>query len=255
MRRLSVLIVLAVSMAMMGGVARADAFRLEMGAGVWQTDPSGTIKYNQNPEFDVADTAGFDSENTPYAWIFVKHPIPIVPNVRLEYVDMEYSGYARASIVWNGVTYSATSYNELQMRQLDGVLYYNLLDNTFWLTLDLGLQVKYVDGSYKINDPTVPVNEDFSGVFPLLYGRLRAEIMKTGIGVEAIARGIAYNSSSIFDAEIKVDYTLNMIPVIHPGLEVGYRVQSVDLDHDDIDISADADVDFKGVFAGMTVRF
>lgn len=237
--------------------AQADVFRLEMGAGVWRSDPSGTIQYNGNPAFDVVNTADFAEETSPYAWIFLKHPLPIIPNIRLEYVDMGYSGNSKGTLVWNGVSYG-NAYNELNMQQLDGVFYYNLLDNTFWLTLDLGLEVKYVDGDYSLADNThtlAAVNENFSGFFPLLYLRLRGEILETGIGVETMGRGIVYNSSSLYDLQLKIDYTLDVIPFIKPGLELGYRIQSVDLDHDDIDISADVDVDFKGFFGGMTVRF
>ncbi len=249
---------LTLAMSGLSFTAQADILRFEMGAGLWQTEPSGTIKYGSDPSYDIVDKAGFDKEDSPYVWAYLKHPIPIVPNIRLEYADTEYSGNAKQTLVWNGNPYTANSYNELQMSQLDATLYYNLLDNTFWMTLDLGLQVKYIDGEYLIRDTNnvlAPVNEKFSGTFPLGYLRARVNVMSTGIGVEAIGRGIAYKDSSIYDAQLKVDYTLDMIPFVKPGLELGYRVQSVDFDHSDIDISADVDVEFKGFFGGVTVRF
>jgi hypothetical protein len=46
---------------------------------------------------------------------------------------------------------------------------------------------------------------------------------------------------------------LNFIPVIQPALEIGYRVQKIDIDEDSID--AKLDIDFSGVYAGLMVRF
>ena len=241
----------------LASTAQADVVRFEMGAGLWQSDPDGQIQYLGDPLYDVVESAGFDKEDSPYVWAYLKHPIPVIPNIRLEYTAMEYSGNTKQAINWNGVSYG-NAYNELAMNQLDGVLYYNLLDNTFWLTLDLGLQFKYVEGDYLIRDNNgvlTTVNEDFSGVLPLGYSRVRVSILESGLGVEAIGRGIAYSSNTIYDVQLKADYTLDMIPLIKPGLEVGYRVQKVKLDSDDADISADIDMDFSGFFAGATVRF
>ncbi|MEN8141131.1 MAG: TIGR04219 family outer membrane beta-barrel protein [Thermodesulfobacteriota bacterium] len=253
-------ILLAMMMVLTGFclTAQADFLRVEAGAGVWQSEPDGDMNYLGDPVFSLADATGFEEESLTYLWAYLKHPVPFVPNVRLEYVETSFDGNVNSPIEWDNTTY-VNAYNELSLDQYDAVFYYNLLDNTFWLTLDLGLQFKFVDGGYTLENtgilPLPAVREDFDGVFPMLYVRARANMPGTGFGVEGIGRGLIYGDSNITDLQVKIDYTLDMIPFVKPGLEVGYRIQQLDLDTDDIDMRANVDIDFSGVFAGMTVRF
>jgi len=159
--------------------------------------------------------------------------------------------------VWNGNTYSSVS-NTLDLTQYDTVLYYNILDNTLWTTIDLGLDIKYIDGNYKLDESsgTAPaVNEDFSLAMPLAYARGRVQMPIVDIGIEAIARGMAYSGNTVVDAEIKLDYTMDFIPVVQPGLEVGYRYQQITLDGGSIGLDANIDTTFSGVYGGVMVRF
>ena len=77
--------------ALLATAANADLMRIEGAVGVWQTDPTGDISYGSN-SFDLSDAAGFESTQNMYAWIYLKHPIPIVPNLRLEYADPSFDG-------------------------------------------------------------------------------------------------------------------------------------------------------------------
>ena len=88
---------------------------------------------------------------------------------------------------------------------------------------------------------------------PLLYARARVQIPSTDLGLEADIKYITTGDSTVYDARAKVDYTLKFVPVIQPALEVGYRVQKIDIDEDSID--AKLDIDFSGVYAGLMVRF
>jgi len=248
----------AVVSALLATAANADLMRIEGAIGAWQSDPSGTIQYNANPKFDVVDNAGFDSSSNMYAWIYLKHPIPIIPNLRLEYADPTFDGKV-ASLTWDGKEYASVN-NTLSLTQYDAVLYYNILDNTFWSTIDLGLDIKFIDGNYKLNANVVgtaapAVNEDFDIVMPLAYARARLQIPVTNIGIEAIARGMSYSDNTVIDAQIKIDYTMDFIPVVQPGLELGYRYQQVTLDSGSIGLNASIDTTFSGVYGGIMVRF
>ena len=237
--------------------ASADLLRIEGAVGAWNSSPTGTISYSPN-SFDVVDNAGLKDATNMYAWIYLKHPVPIVPNVRLEYVNPTFDGTV-ASIDWDGKTYASVN-NTLSLTQYDAVLYYNILDNTFWTTIDLGLDVKFIDGNYQVNASTVvgnapAVNEDFSLVMPLAYVRGRVQIPVTNIGIEVLARGMSYSDNTVVDAEIKLDYTMDFIPVVQPGLELGYRYQQVKLDGGSIGLDANFDTTFSGIYAGIMVRF
>ncbi len=244
--------------ALLTTAANADLMRIEGAVGAWQTDPTGTMQYGQDLAFDVVDNAGFESSQNVYAWVYIKHPIPIVPNLRLEYVDPTFDGTV-ATLEWNGNTYASVN-NTLSLTQYDAVLYYNILDNTFWSTIDLGLDIKFIDGSYKLDASTAAgaapaVDESFSLAMPLAYARARVQLPVTNIGFEAIARGMSYTGNTVVDAQIKVDYTMDFIPVIQPGLELGYRYQQVTLDGDSIGLDASIDTTFSGVYGGIMVRF
>ena len=252
------LLSIAAMTALMTTSASADLMRIEGAVGAWQATPTGTISYANNPSFDVVDNAGLKDATNMYAWIYLKHPIPIVPNVRLEYVDPTFDGTV-ASLDWDGENYASVS-NTLSLTQYDAVLYYNLLDNLFWMTVDLGLDVKFIDGNYKVDAvagsaTATAVDEDFSLVMPLAYLRGRVQIPVTNIGIEVLARGMSYTDNTVVDAEIKIDYTMDFVPVIQPGLELGYRYQQVKLDSGSIGLDANFDTTFSGVYGGIMLRF
>ena len=250
------LLSIAAMTAMMTTAASADLIRVEGAVGVWQSDPSGTISYANN-SFDLANAAGLESTQNMYVWVYLKHPIPIIPNLRLEYADPSFDGTV-TSIEWDGNNYTNVS-NSLSLTQYDAALYYNILDNLFWMTVDLGLDVKFIDGSYSIaadaGGLSPAVEQELQLAMPLLYARGRVQIPVTNIGVEVLARGMSYGGSEIIDAEIKLDYTMDFVPVVQPGLELGYRYQQLKLDSSDIGVDANLDTSFSGVYAGIMVRF
>jgi len=250
------LLTTAAAVTILATTANADFLRVEGALGAWNSSPTGTISYPPN-SFDIADNAGLESSTNAYVWIYLKHPVPIVPNVRIEYVNPTFDGTV-AELNWDGDTYASVG-NTLTMTQYDAVLYYNVLDNTLWTTIDLGLDVKYIDGNYAVSadaaNASPSVNADFSITMPLAYLRGRVQIPVTNIGIEAIVRGISYSDNTVVDAEIKVDYTMDFIPVVQPGLELGYRYQQVKLDGGSIGLDANFDTTFSGVYAGVMVRF
>lgn len=252
------LLSIAAVSALLATAANADLMRIEGAVGAWQTDPTGTMQYNNNPEFDMVDNAGFESSQNVYAWVYIKHPVPILPNFRFEYVDPTFDGEI-ASLVWDGNPYGSVN-NTLSLTQYDAVLYYNILDNTFWSTIDLGLDVKFIDGSYKLDASTEfgsapAVDETFSLAMPLVYARARVQFPVTNIGIEAIARGMSYSDNTVVDAQIKLDYTMDFVPVIQPGVELGYRYQQITLDGASVGLDANIDTTFSGVYGGIMVRF
>ena len=253
------LLTIAAASALLATAANADIVRVEGAVGAWQSDPSGTIKYAGAEAFDVVENAGFEASTNTYAWVYIKHPLPVLPNLRLEYADPNFSDKSKLDLSYGGKTFDAGASNELSLTEYDAVLYYNILDNTFWTTIDLGLDVKYIDGNYNISGQSggagTTVRDDFSITMPLGYLRGRIQIPVTNIGIEAVARGVSYSSNKVVDAEIKIDYTMDFVPVVQPGLEIGYRYQQVKLDADSIGIDANLDTTFEGLYAGLMVRF
>ena len=244
--------------AILATTASADFARLEMGAGVWQQTPTSLINTKDDDGLLSLDGTyeGAEKDSSEmYLWMLIKHPIPILPNIRLEYVSVADEGTTTGTV--NGLT-AADAPTTIDMHQFDIIPYYNILDNTGWVTLDLGLDLKVVKSDAYVSsltggglDTSYTSNETL--VIPLLYVRSRVEIPATNIGLEADVKYITYDGSTVYDVRAKVDYTLDFFPVVQPAIELGYRVQKLDLE--DVDTSTTIDMEFSGVYAGVMVRF
>ena len=247
---------------LLGSAVQADFLRVEMGGGVWEQTPSGYAERHDNDgvlKLDGTYTSNEKASSEVYVWALLKHPIPIVPNLRLEYVTLSDKGQTTGSV--GGMKIPGTAPTTIDTKQYDVIPYYNLLDNTFWLTLDIGIDAKFVQsdatvGAVSSGIPGVP---DFSGysstdstVIPLLYLRTRAQIPATGIGLEADAKAITDGTNTAYDVRAKIDYTLEFVPVIQPGIEVGYRAIKLKVDDG---TKSQVDLDYQGIYAGMMLRF
>ncbi len=243
--------------ALLASSLSADFARVEMGVGAWMQTPSGEVSYEESGATgnDVSD----EKDSTEgYAWVLIKHPVPVLPNLRLEYASTVTTGKVSGGFEDFTIPNGEVSDSKLESTQYDIIPYYNILDNTAWVTLDLGIDLKIMETSYKATALEVSGVEVFEGysdsastVLPLLYVRGRVEIPVTNIGVEADIKYISYDTATMYDARVKVDYTLDMIPVVQPAIEIGYRVQKMDIDDDD----ATVDLEFSGVYVGMMLRF
>jgi len=243
------------SMALLATLTNADITRVEMGGGVWNNKASGGLDYREG---GITGSYKSDekSHSSAYAWLLVKHPIPVLPNLRLEYTTLQDAGSASGSFKDFTITDFATG--EIKMTQYDAVLYYNILDNTMWTTLDLGVDVKFINLDFTANgiidgipNNSYTVNETLP--LPMGYARLRVEIPGTNIGLEADAKYISYDGSSVSDFRAKVDYTFDFVPVVQPAVELGYRAQKFDIKYDNE--RTKLALDFSGIYAGVMLRF
>lgn len=233
----------------------ADFTRVEMGAGVWNSEPEGSATYTASG-VTANDISTEKKATNPYVWILIKHPVPMLPNVRLEYADVSTKGVANGTFE----DFTATNANtQLDFTQYDIIPYYNLVDNTGWITLDLGLDIKLIDASYQANGVTPVVgggttySESLLIPIPLVYTRVRFEIPSTDIGLEADAKFISYSDSRVYDVRAKIDYTLDFFPVLQPAIEIGYRKQKYKIDENDLD--GKINLVFSGFYVGAMVRF
>ena len=241
-------------------ILSADFVRVEMGAGTWMQTPSGTIKGTTNGEggslITYTDTSKEDSENQNYAWAYIKHPLPILPNLRLDYATLASVGTAQLSGQMLGFTVQDTGNTptSLDITQYDITPYYNLLDNTFWVSVDVGVDIRFMTTDYVVGGNKLVDNESL--VLPLLYSRLRTEVPFTGLGVEAVIKWISDGGdNTISDMFIKADYTFDISPIVQPGLEIGYRVMSMQSYVDNGDDTSDIDLTFEGLYVGGMLRF
>ncbi|CAI6143637.1 MAG: hypothetical protein SPLUMA2_SPLUMAMAG2_00968 [uncultured Sulfurimonas sp.] len=233
----------------------ADIARVEMGSGLWNATESGTLIYKDNVG-TITYTSDEKENSAAYAWLLIKHPIPVIPNIRLEYNTMADTGVITGSVADYTALSSSTA--SVDITQYEVIPYYNLLDNTFWITLDVGVDFRFLTLDYTADGVNIvggATNTSYSNttslVIPMGYARTRIEIPTTEIGIEADVK--IYNGSTVSDIRVKLDYTLDLGLPIDPGFEVGYRVQSYDITYNDEKIKLK--LDFSGVYAGLMLRF
>jgi len=234
--------------------ANADFLRVEMGAGGWSQTPSG---YVHRTDGDGALSLSGDyvsaqkESNEFYVWALFKHPVPIIPNLRVEFATLSDEGTVTGKV--NRINIP-DGYATIDTKQYDVVPYYNILDNTFWITVDVGLDIRYIQTDSDVKE-RLTSKEIYSGtdsvVVPLLYLRGRVQIPTTGFGIETDVKYITDGDSTVYDARAKVDYTFDITPIIQPGIEVGYRIQKYDI----VDGDDRANLEYKGPYIGAMLRF
>ena len=238
----------------------ATLFGVYAGGGVWSQEIEGSAT-SDNPVaaflspginvVDLEDDLGFDDKRNFYAYAGLEHPIPFLPNVRVDYTEISQraDGVLDRGIVFNGRAFNVTAdvFSEVDLDQTDLILYYELLDNV--VSIDLGLGVRYVDGFVRVADGSSFSSADFSGAIPLAYVGGRFDLPLTGYWIGAQARGLAYRGDSLIDIDARVGWESDL----GFGLELGYRF--LDLDLDDFDDIDSADLRVKGPFAGLTFSF
>lgn len=168
-----------------------------------------------------------DRESGLQLGAYIEHPIPIVPNLRVDYTSE--------------VTFSGGG-NEVAISQTDITPYYEILDNI--VDLDIGITAKMLNGTSTIAGS----DESFSAVIPMGYIGAAVSVPGLPISFAGSVKYISMSGDSFTDARIKAVWD------IAAGLaaQVGYRHESLKLD-DLSDITTDAT--FKGPFVGVGFTF
>lgn len=223
--------------------ASADFLGLYVGGGSWNHDPSGDFSSTDagSTNIDVASTLGLSDESETYLWMAFEHPIPVLPNVRLEKTSLSHTGNGNTTVNYNGATISGSYASEMTLDSTDIVLYYRLLDN--WVNFDLGLNVRKIDGEFTVGSESVSVSESV----PMLYLAAQFDLPFTGFSVGADYNVVSYDGSSYSDMRLRGIYETGPL-----GIELGLRTTTLELDNVD---NIDAKIDFDGVMIGAFLHF
>ena len=220
---------------------------VDVTAGYWNADASGTLQSGGDP-IDVENDLGYDSEGHNNFSIRFAHPVPVIPNLRLRYNDIEHKGTGTVlAKEFEGTTYSGEVNSRADLTHYDYTAFYTAPIPV--VTLDLGLNVKHFDGEVFINEQvsgnseTVEVDE----FLPMGHVRADVDLPLTGLGAGAELNYISYDGDSATDVEGYISY--NADPVYIQG---GYRQFDVD-----VDASGDLNVDteLSGPFVRLGVGF
>lgn len=235
---------LALTVLLASTQAQADILGAGLGTGIWTSGPVGTVTTNNN-EFDVEKDTGLDASNNNYAWFYFNHPLPVIPNIRLESTQVSSSGNGSQSVTYLNTTF-ANHETDLNLDQVDVLLYWGIPLPV--VSLNYGLGAKQFTGDLTIKDGTNSKTNDLNGTIPVGYLAAQANIPALPLSLSADIKtlGSIYN-----DTTLKARYDITSFG-LKLGIEAGYRVQSLKTDE-----IGDIDVDMKidGYFAGVTLVF
>lgn len=206
-------------MASSGSAATILGFGVE--ADYFAPAATGDFQYN------TANTAFNGNTESGYQiGAYLEHPIPVLPNLRLDYTsDITFSGAG----------------NDVSMKQIDITPYYEILDNI--VDIDIGMTVKTLNGKTK-----GAVEESFNAVIPMGYLAASAMVPGAGLSVAGSVKYINISGDSMTDARIKA--VIDIVAGVQA--QVGYRYESLKLD-DRFDLTTNTTV--KGPFIGLGYTF
>ncbi len=232
---------------LLASALHADVLGGEFSVGYLNLNPSGDFAYKGNSA-DVEDNFGWGSSDSVILKGYFEHPLPVLPNLRVAYTNLDFSGSGIVTgLKFGDKTFSGKIDTALDVDIIDATLYYEILDN--WVNLDLGLNAKYIDGTTWVKNSTLGKSEaDLSVVLPTLYAKARFDIPMSGFSFQAEGDLITYNNSTLYDVDLGARYTF----MLGLGVEAGVRMMKLKLD--DVD-DINADIDFSGAYISAVWDF
>ncbi len=238
---------------------------IDLSLGVISHDPSGYIKYpaDAGTSADLKGTLGLKRSTKLFAR--AKIELPVVPNLYLQYMPMDFSGKGRYSqtLRFGGVNFQQNVDLDtyVKLDRYDIGLYYNIpflgTATGGLLDAELGINARIMNfegrirGQDSVTLQTVTETKTATITVPLIYAGIGLNFSMVSIIGEV--RGITYSGSSYFDltgeARIK--------PFSIPGaatffLGAGYRYEQLRLNNV---YDVDADIRVSGPFAVLGVSF
>jgi len=232
--------------------AHADTvFGIYAGAYNWKADYSGDINdTDAGQKIDLEDDLGFSDESNTVYYIAIEHPIPVLPNVRIQHTALDSSAHGTLT---RNFTFDDTDFNlgeavatKIDFTHTDLTLYYEVLDN--WVNLDIGLTVRKFDGEISIEGFNENAHVDIDATIPMLYVDSQFDLPLTGLSVGVGGNAIAYSGNTLLDLNGYVQYQFPF----GLGLRGGYRTFKLELD--DVN-SIDSDLTLDGYYAALTFHF
>ncbi len=225
-------------------------FGVYAGAGGWQQELSGELT-SSSIQVDAEADLGMQDDTNKVFYIAVEHGVPILPNLRARYFDIDMDGenVLSRSIQFNGQVFTLSDQinSEVDFSQSDAVMYYQLLDNV--ISVDMGLAVSLLEGSIQVVSASEAATADFDEVVPMLYSRVRADLPFSGFWIGAEGQGVTYEGNSLVEFNTQIGWESR----VGLGIEAGWRAVQLELESfDEVD---SAELDVTGPYASVNYHF
>lgn len=253
------LVAVGLSLAALSPLAQADTvLGIYVGGEAWDASADGSLGNNG----EMQQEFNYNDETFGSYYVAVEHPIPLVPNFKVRYTDLDLRGSTvlDENFEFDGNTYPAgtSAFTNAELSHFDYTLYYEILDNDL-VSVDLGLSAKQFDGDFEVASADDGVIEDItrstqevSGFVPLVYGRGEVGLPFTGLSAFAEGNFFALDGSKVNDFQVGIQWEFIDNMAVDMAIRAGYRSMMIELDDVD-DIDTDLTVD--GPFAGLQVHF
>ena len=264
-------IVLGLTLA--ASLASADFLSISAGAGEWNQDIDGYIKVgdsinyfdNSSAETDGNDKTGnfgLKTSTNPYVWLKLIHPLPLVPNVKLQYTKYDTTGHS--DYIAGGVEIFGDISFDTALTNADTTQTINSIDATFFYEfkpvvadIEAGFGIDYWKGNTKIygtaqttGETKTWVDSDWSVILPYLYAHV--ETMKVfGVSVLGDIKWGKLGDNHHYDYNGAVKYTFDIVGPVNPFVKVGYRYKEAY----GVDGDNETEIKYEGAYAEVGARF
>ena len=211
--------------------SHADVIGVKADLSYWNFDG-----YSQDNNFKHE----LDRQGTAQLSVAVEHPLPLLPNAKIRYVNLDS----------NSEQSSPANAADIELNNIDYILYYELLDTV--VHADIGAGLNNLDGTVRNLNAGALNQYDLDEYSPLLYATVGVKLPFTGMSAEAEAIYTHGSDSKKTDvqAELQYDFIDNLL--VDVGAKVGYRMMQVDFEQDQ---RPDLRLEFKGPYIGLDVHF
>jgi outer membrane protein len=258
MKKISLALLLA------GSFASADFLSISGGAGIWQENISGyvkngdTINYlnNKSAESDGNDKTGnlgLANEIRPYIWAKIIHPIPFIPNIKVQYTNYSTSGDGIVSgdvkIFGRSIAdVNTKAHTDLNINSYDATFFYEI--KPVVADIEAGFGVNVLDSHTKVKTATTTSSGSAISPIPYLYARAET-IQLFGFSIEAQGKYLNVSKKGhYYDYSGALKYHLPL-PILDISASAGYRYQDILGKNGDDETK----LQFKGAFAEIGVKF
>jgi len=260
--------------------ASADFLSISAGAGYEQQNIDGYVKLGDTINYFNKKSAesdgncdtgnfGLKDESNPYVWVKLIHPVPIIPNVKIQYTKYDTSGHS--NYVAGGVKIFGDVKIPAALTDVSSEQTINSYDLTFFYEfkpvvadIEAGFGLDIWQGNTKIagdnatcingtltkTGGSTAIDEDWTVILPYLYGHI--ETMQIfGVSILADVKWAKAGDNHHYDYQGAVKYTIDIPGPVNPFIKAGYRYKEAY----GVDGDNETEVKYKGIFIEAGAKF
>lgn len=224
---------------------------LEFGYAEQEIDVNGLVT---DQDIDLANEMGHEPSegNIRYTFDFA-HPLPALPNIRFDKVDLVTEGQATLTrdITVGGQPYTTSEdvLSELDLSYKQTVAYWKPMDGEV-LDIKLGASLREFDGRFYAESPSANAIEEFSEDIPLAYLGFTAGLMKdVDLSVDVFYAEKDDDKIQDIEARLTSWYDAAAMKV---GIEIGYKEMEVRYFGSE---TMRSNFTSEGLFLGLKLKF